>query len=398
MKPPQPPQPRQRRAFGTVKQLPSGRYQAFYCSPADNRRHYGPRTFLTAREADDWLTKQRAAIIDGQWLAPELGRVTLTSYGTDWLLRRQEQGTLKPATLSLYASHFDNHIQPYLGEFLLAAITPATVAAWWADLAKRTGATARSQTYRLLHVMMADAVRAGAIPAQPCNIRGASQDRHPERQPLTPAEVDTLADAMPERWRFMVRLAAWSGLRFGELVELRRRDVRTDQAGASTITVERAAKYVDGRWIVGSPKTYASRRTVHLPPHLRDALAAHLDAYARAGHDGLVFPTVSGQRLNNSNMSAMIKRARPALGRDNLHFHDLRHTFGTMVAQTGATLRETMDRLGQATPRAAMIYQHTAQGRPADIARKLSALAADATPAPPADDLPDNVIPMRRVA
>src|SRR3712207_9545284 len=66
--------------------------------------------------------------------------------------------------------------------------------------------------------------------------------------------------------------------------------------------------------------------------------------------------------------------ARKAAGREDLRWHDLRHTGAVLAAQTGATLAELMGRLGRTTPGAAMRYQHAAADRDAEIARRLSEL------------------------
>ncbi len=60
----------------------------------------------------------------------------------------------------------------------------------------------------------------------------------------------------------------------------------------------------------------------------------------------------------------------------NFHFHDLRHTGNTLAAQTGASTKELMARMGHASMRAALIYQHATPERDAALARALSDLAA----------------------
>ncbi len=61
-----------------------------------------------------------------------------------------------------------------------------------------------------------------------------------------------------------------------------------------------------------------------------------------------------------------------------LHVHDLRHTGSTWSAQSGATLKEVMARIGHSSPRAAMIYQHAGQERDRVIAVALDALIEEA--------------------
>ena len=94
--------------------------------------------------------------------------------------------------------------------------------------------------------------------------------------------------------------------------------------------------------------------------------------------DALVFATKSGQPLARSNWTATFGRARKEVGLPNVHFHDLRHAAATMAVQTGATLKDTMSRLGHSSPRAALIYQHAASDRDQAIAHALDKAAQTA--------------------
>ena len=91
--------------------------------------------------------------------------------------------------------------------------------------------------------------------------------------------------------------------------------------------------------------------------------------------DALLFPAADGvSHLAPSTLYTSFYRARDLAGRPDLRWHDLRHTGAVLAAQTGATLAELMGRLGHSTPQAALRYQHAAQGRDAEIARRLSAM------------------------
>lgn len=127
--------------------------------------------------------------------------------------------------------------------------------------------------------------------------------------------------------------------------------------------------------IVGDPKTDAGARDVTIPPHLLPAVTAHLDAHAAPGPDGLLFPSVGGAHLSHGVFYKHFKIARAEAGRPDLRLHDLRHTGAVMAAQAGATTRELMDRLGHTTAAVSIRYQHVADGRQAEIARRLSAMA-----------------------
>lgn len=130
------------------------------------------------------------------------------------------------------------------------------------------------------------------IPANPCHIRGAGNSKRVHKiKPATLAELETLVAAMPERYRLMVLLAAWCGLRFGELTELRRRDINVEHR---LVHVRRGVVRVDGVSIVGPPKTDAGIRDVAIPPHLIPMVKEHLSGTITGGRDGLLFPAADG--------------------------------------------------------------------------------------------------------
>ena len=236
------------------------------------------------------------------------------------------------------------------------------------------GHTEAAQAYRLLHTGMSQAVSDGLIPANPCAIKGASQrdSRHrTERRVLTPDELWALADAMPERYRAAVIVSFLSGLRAGELFALQRRHV---DLAAGTIRVEQSlARPGTGGGRFSSTKSRAGVRTVVLPAAAVEALTKHLTRFTPAGRDALVFGTSTGRPLTGGSRTTMFARARKAIGRDDLTWHDLRHSAMTLVALTGATLPELMQRAGHSTPRAALHYQHAADDAQRRIAERLDA-------------------------
>ena len=171
----------------------------------------------------------------------------------------------------------------------------------------------------------------------------------------------------------MLMLSAWCALRFGEVTELRRRDLDLKNG---VIHVRRGVVRAAGEVVVGDPKSTAGTRDVAIPPHLLPMLKAHLEAMPLRGRDALVFPAADGvSNIAPSTLYRVFYPAREAAGRPDLRWHDLRHTGAVLAAQTGATLAELMGRLGHSTPQAALRYQHAAQGRDAEIARRLSAMA-----------------------
>ena len=193
------------------------------------------------------------------------------------------------------------------------------------------------KAYRLLRTILNTAVSDGHLARNPCQVKGAAQDRTAERLIPTVAEVQALADAMPDRLALLVLLAAWCGFRRGELLALRRSDV--DLLHGS-IRIERTFHQLrDGSLIIGPPKTDAGRRTIHYPPTLADAVAEHLSSYVGADPESLLFTGEKGGPLRPHVLQAAWQKARDSVG-VNYHLHDLRHLGATLAAGTGASTKE----------------------------------------------------------
>lgn len=351
------------RPFGGVKKQ-SGWYQAYYPGPDGKRVHERTR-FETYDDARAWLDDLARDRARGDWTDRAAGAQRFDVFATSWLATHRIAST----TRELYASYLDNHILPTLGLLELRQISPPVVRQWYASLESTTGPTARARSYALLRTIMNVAVDDGAIPSNPCRIRGASTVRHKPRPAPNLDEVRRIAARMPKRYRALVILAVASTARFGELVALRRRDLDLDRM---TVTVAR-------QWYKGEyreTKRPESDRTVYLPATIRGILEAHLRLYVHPSPDALVFTTRNGTPPPTSWINRVLREAATPVGLEGLTFHSLRHAGGTLAAQTGATTRELMRRMGQSTPRAAMIYQHAADERDALIAKRLAEGAA----------------------
>jgi integrase len=156
-----------------------------------------------------------------------------------------------------------------LEDMPLIVITPPVVREWHAAaLRGEGGRTSIQQSYRFLRAVMNCAVRDGAIRANGCNIPGAGSDRAKERPVASVAQVAALVEAITPWYRAAVLLAAWCGLRRGEVIALRPEDIDLD---AGTVTVRHARVELlesPGAAFDADPKTDAGRRTVAVPPHV----------------------------------------------------------------------------------------------------------------------------------
>lgn len=364
---------RAKRGFAQITQQHSGRYTVRYSTPSGIRVSAG-RTFARKADAEAWAADKRREIARGKARsAPE--KITFSAYAATWLVGRHVAGRpIKPRTRAHYQALLDDHLLQPFGNRQLVAITPADVRAWHAaTLVDRP--TLRAHAYSLLRTIFASAVNDELIDANPARIRGAGRvNRVHKVKPASVEEIAALAQAMPERLQLMVLLSSWFALRFGETVELRRGDI---DLGAEVIRIRRAAVRINGLFEIGTPKSEASIRDVAIPPHLVAVIEDHLAKHVGNARDCLLFPNGTGGHLQPGTLARHWYKARAAIDRDDLRWHDLRHSGAVLAAATGASLAELMGRLGHSTPQAAMRYQHAAQGRDREIAALLSKIAAN---------------------
>lgn len=410
---------RRRRSFGGIRKLPSGRYQASYQDQYGNRftapetftSYEHADLFLAQKQVEI----SRGLFIDPRkgkitlkewWLEYSSGR-------QDWAPTTR-QGNEQIARAYLLQSYPDIS----LADLPLQEITPYAVQRWWSNVQKATerntkaifnapksptrnarnwaiqnqiavpingrlspqiierwkaagsptldqlsnkprfekaGATAASKSYKLLKQLMRAAVDCELIYKNPVNIKSAGKVEVAERRSATEKQIADLALEVPERYRAAVRVAAYSGLRQGELFALQRKDYNKE---TQELTVDKAKFEIASVTQIGAPKTKASYRTVTLPPKIAKELEYHLDTFTEKSPTALIFTTQLGTIVSRSNLYSWFGPARQRLNLGWLHWHDLRHTSQSAAAKAGANTRELMQRAGHADFRASMIYTH----------------------------------------
>ena len=397
-----------KRRFGQVTRMRSGRFQARYSDPTGATTvtkggrtvpvlHTAARTFLTRRDAEDWLTQQHRLIRSGEWRTPaeqaaeaealETSRRnrTFATYARAWLDGRHD---LRATTRQSYETSLQRHLIPAFGEQPIDQITVMDVRAWFATYGQRTPA-ARAHAYQVLGAIMRQAEEDELIPRSPVRVKAGGKAKvSREPQVLSRSELIALADAMPPQHRALTLIAGMCGLRFGEVVALRLKDVDLE---TRQLHVNRAAYRADGKKGTGPPKTAAGKRSVTMPASVAAALAQHLKEYPVTSREGLIFPGRDGKLLAHTSLYGRTARtekrgrrtytkgaygffaAREAIGRPDLHWHDLRRTAATLGAQAGATVREMQHRLGHATGDMALYYQSATVERDRAIADALDA-------------------------
>jgi integrase len=225
----------------------------------------------------------------------------------------------------LYGGLLRLHMKPKLDDVAVADLTPARVRTWRKEMLDGgTGAVTVAKAYRLLKAVLNTAVDDELIRRNPCRIKGAGTERSPERPTVTIEQVYAIAGGVRPWFKALVLLAAFTGLRWGELIALRRRHLDLD--GDGVIKVRGSVTEVDARFIEGPPKSEAGRRDVAIPEVIVPELRVHLDEHAQAGADGRVFVGPTGAIPRRTNFQTTWRKAVEAAGVPGLHFHDLRHT------------------------------------------------------------------------
>lgn len=358
-----------KRTSGSIRKLPSGRYQARVRDVGAGKL-VPLGTYATKQEADNALAEARTSQARGGFVRPADGRMILATWANDeWY---PTTVGLRPKTRALYRYLLDKHVLPTLGTVPLASIDVQVIKRWLARLSDAgLSASTRSKAYRLLSQMLSVAVEAERLAKNPCTIKAAGREPTPDARCPSATEVLRMAEAIDKRYRAMVLLAGFGGLRIGECAGLRRQDVDL-KAGTVRVSVQ-VTELSDGRLELQPPKTAAGLRVVHLPSIAVTALKEHLEAPSPV--DAWLFPNPKGGPLRSNNFRSRYWRpATESAELPGLRFHDLRHGAATMAAQAGATTKELMTRIGHASPQAALRYQHALEGRDLEIAKGIDAM------------------------
>ena len=350
------------RQFGTIRKLPSGRFQARYSHLG--RQVGAPSTFATKTDARRWLSSIETDLARGEHFDESAGAVRFDAYALRWL----DQRPLRPRTREMYESQLRRWIFATFASASLNDIATTDVRSWRAGLLKtHLSDNTVAKVYRLFRTIMETAVEDGLIRSNPVRLKGAAKEKAHRRPEVTFKDVVRLAEVIEPAFGALVWTAATSGLRYGELTALRRRDV---DLSSGIVEVRRSLSYEKGVGAVfGPPKTESGERNVSLDAKTLEIVSEHLDTFTERGPDALVFRSVKGSPLLNRYFQPSWDRAKSKASVDpEIRFHDLRHLAGTTAASAGASTKEIMARLGHSTPDASLRYLEATAVRDAEIA------------------------------
>lgn len=383
-------------------------------------------------QARAWLAGQYELVQSGGWQSPAEQREakaaearaaeaakapTFESYARQWIETRKGRNgrPLAPRTKDHYRALLDAYLVPEFGKLRLDEITPQQVNIWFDAFTitrtrtGHTGETTRAHSYALARSILNTAVGAhGPIvdKVNPFAVRGGGSSPSTKRTELATSEqVDVILETIRPEYRLIVLLGLWTGLRYSEIAELRRSDIDLEKR---LIYVRRSVSRSKVSGVhAKAPKSEAGNRDMHLPDVVFEPLKQHLRSRV-TGRDGLLFAGANGQHLAPSTFYGKLTcqtckktpavheleqrkknasqhefeprengwyAARYVAGCPALHFHDLRATGATLMAQLGATEAEIQAFLGDSTPQAAQRYVRAAQSRMKQHAERMNELA-----------------------
>ena len=280
------------------------------------------------------------------------------------------------------ASYLRTHVLPAFGHRELGSISHLEVRGWVAELSTRKAPATVQKAFQILAKVLGSAVDAKVIVANPCDRVPLPKVEREEMRFLNPEEVDRLATAITPRYRALVLVGAYGGLRIGELAGLRRGrvDVLRNTVSVAEICVE-----ISGHLTYGQPKTRAGRRSVTLPRSVMAALNEHLATYTEADKDAFVFTAPEGGPLR---VPAWRRRhwapAVTAAGLAPLTPHSLRHSAVALWIASGANPLEVSRRAGHtSTSFTQDRYGHLFPEADSQLAERLESLASGAAASRP---------------
>ena len=348
------------------KQLPSGAWQVRWHDPTGKQRK---QTFRRKMDATDFTRDIEYDVAHGSYTDPNAGKITLDDWWKQWIAARQH---LKPKTLEGYRSLYRTKIKSRFGSYPLNRIEHLAIEEWVADLRNSGLSPSRiRQAHQLLSALLKAAVpdRLKRNPAWGVEVPRVVQR---EQGFLDTGQLSGLAAAVPDRYRALIWVLGYGGLRWAEAVGLRRR--RCDLLHGRLIVAETMSE-VSGKFHRVSPKNDRTR-TVNLPAFVTDALAEHLANYTDPAPDALVF-TVSkgGGPLRNSNFRSRVwLPALRATGLSGIRVHDLRHTAAALLVAEGAHPLVVKSHLGHSSITVTMdVYGHLFASEAEELANRLDA-------------------------
>jgi integrase len=332
--------------------------------------------FKTKSDAEKARTRLLGDLDAGTYVEPN--KVTVKSFfEVHWL--PSVAATLRPTTLAMYEMNAKAHILPELGGIRLVQLTPSRLNAFYANrlsAGRRQGEGGlSSRTVRILHVILhralSDAVRWGLLVRNVAELADPPKVQTREMKAWPPEDTRRFLDSVrSDRLHALWRLSATTGMRRGEILGLRWRDIDFE---ASSLTVCQTLVVVRYRPTFSEPKTAAGKRTLALDPETLTALRSHRRRQAeerlswgsewRGAELDLAFVRENGSPIHPERLSSWFNQRVAAAELPRINYHGLRHSYITMLLRAGQPLRVVSQRAGHSSPNVtSAVYAHVLPG------------------------------------
>lgn len=321
------------------------RYRVRYRKP--DKTQTSRRGFKTKREAELYLANTEIHKASGTYIDPSHALVTIGDLGSIWIV---SQTHLKPSSEAVVESAWRLHVRPVWGRVPVGEVRHSDIQSWVAGLAtefRRSGkplsGSSIHRAYGVLSSVLEVAVRDRRIASNPAKGVGLPRRIGRPHRYLSHEEVHRLAEASAP-YGTLIRLLAYTGLRWGEATAL---TVKDFDSVSRRIVVSRNAVLVNGKFIVGTPKTHKKRSVPY--PALLDSSIAEI----RRGRDehALLFPGPAGAFLKTPTTQerSWFDRALESSNLQEMTIHDLRHTAASLAISAGANVKAVQKMLGHAS-------------------------------------------------
>ncbi len=336
---------------GSIAKRSDGRWSAYVTGLNGRRRYVYGKSRAEAARSLAAITQQRDS-----GLPLPTGRETVASFLAGWLEGRRSQ--LRPGPWRRSEEYVRIHIVPVIGRVRLTRLTPQHLSHLYEDrLRAGLGPTSVHHLHATIHTALDQAVRWNLVPRNVADLVDPPRVGRRAMTVLTPEQVRVLLDAARGgALEAIIAVAVSTGMRRGELLALRWRDVDLERGTARVVgTMQRG---FDRRLAIAEPKTARSRRQVELSDFASDALRRHragqtakrLQLGTEWDDNDLVFPNPFGKPQDGSHL--LLGQFVPLLERASLpriRFHDLRHTAATLLLGRGVHPKIVSEMLGHTT-------------------------------------------------
>ncbi len=352
--------------------------------PETGKRRRKWHTFHgTKRQADTECARLIAELDGGNYVEP--AKTTVREYFAIWL--KHEKANVSPKTHQRYEELLLKNVAPILGSITLNKLTAARIDAAWGKLLESgrrdgKGGLAPRTVHHCRRVMLTAMDQAVRWDLLKKNLVALTRPPKVERQQMeaytAPQTAVMLDDLRKSRVFIPALLAALCGMRRGEIIALRWKDVDLTQA---VISVTRSAEQV-GKEVRYKETKSGKSRTVALSSTVLEELKRHKLAQAeeqlkvgiRPGDESFVVAQIDGNPLKPVSLTHEWTRLLAKTDLPRIRFHDLRHSHATQLLAAGVHPKIASERLGHSTIGITLdLYSHVMPGMQANAAEQVDA-------------------------